>query len=193
MRKVRMFVSVVVALAAISLLGAAAGNSAAATTGGESQTIGQKYYRPAPPQKWSEIEIAIQQANARKAKEARYASLESYLARYGSPLSPYTKDFIDAGDKYGVDYRVVVAIAGREQTFGVAWPGASHNFWGYGGYRWPDIPTAIWEYTRYLSEDYPGLSKGDVYGSASRYAASSSWAAGVSQFYAEQLKECPDS
>lgn len=188
LRKVGAFVSLVATLAAVPSLGATAGPSAAATTGNESRSQGQTYYRPAQPQNWSEIEIAIQEANARKAREARYVSLQSYLAGQGSPLAAYAKDFIDAGDKYSVDYRVVVAIAGREQTFGVNWPGSSHNFWGYGGYSWPDVSTAIWEYTRCLSEEYPALSKGDIYGSSSRYAASSTWASGVSEFYAEQLK-----
>lgn len=188
MRKVGAIVSLVATLAAAPSLGAAAGPSAAAATGKKTRSLSEICYRPAPPKNWSEIGIAIQQANARKAREARYASLQAYLAGYGSPLSPYAKDFIDAGDKYGVDYRIVVAIAGREQTFGVNWPGPSNNFWGYGGYSWPDISTAIWEYTRYLSEEYPALSKGDIYGSASRYAASSTWASGVSEFYTELSK-----
>lgn len=188
MRKVGALISLVATLAAVPSLGATVGPSAAAATGEKTPSLSQTLYRPTPPQNWSEIEIAIQEANARKAREARYASLTSYLTGYGSPLSPYAKDFIDAGDKYGVDYRVVVAIAGREQTFGVNWPGSSNNFWGYGGYSWPDVSTAIWEYTRCLSEEYPALSKGDIYGSASRYAASSTWASGVSEFYADLSK-----
>ncbi len=185
LRKVGAMVSLVATLAAVPSLGATAGPSAAAATGAETRSLSQTIYRPAPPQNWSEMELAMQEANARKTKEARYASLQTYLAGYGSPLSAYAKDFIDAGDKYGVDYKVVVAIAGREQTFGVNWPGSSNNFWGYGGYYWPDVSTAIWEYTRCLSEEYPDLSKGDIYGSASRYAASSTWASGVSEFYTE--------
>jgi len=173
------------ALAVVPLLGAAAGSSALASSDRQDKPVYQNYYSPAPSPQWSEIEIATQQAEARKSKEARNSNLESYLANYGSPLAPYARDFIDAGDAYGVDYRVVVAIAGREQTFGVAWPGSSNNFWGYGGYRWPDVPTAIREYTRMISEEYPGLAKGDIYGSASRYAASGSWASGVSEFYGE--------
>jgi hypothetical protein len=192
LRKVRRYAAVVFALAVLPVMGSAAGNSAIAATT-ETQPALQNYYSPASPQQWSSIDIAIKEAITRKAREkaqARYASLESYLSRYGSPLAPYAKDFVDAGDKYGVDYRVVVAIAGREQTFGVAWPGSSNNFWGYGGYHWPSVSTAIWEYTRMLSQEYPGLSHGDIYGSASRYAASSSWAAGVAEFYGELQRDC---
>lgn len=190
MSKIRRFAAVVVALAGLPAMVAAVGNSATATTNEANQPVLQDYYTPAPPQQWSSIDIAIQEAIARK-KAARYASLANYLNKYGSPLASYAKEFIDAGDASGVDYRVVVAIAGREQTFGRAWPGSSNNFWGYGGFRWPDVPTAIYEYTRHLAEEYPSLSKGDIYSSASRYAASPTWAAGVSEFYGELLRECP--
>jgi hypothetical protein len=157
--------------------------NAAALSERNTEPVGNSYYNPAPSRQWSEISIVMQQVEARKKRE----NLQTYLDNYGSPLAPYAGDFIDAGERYGVDHRVVVAIAGREQTFGVNWPGSSHNFWGYGGYRWPDIKTAIWEYTRHISEEYPGLAKGDIYGSASRYAASSTWASGVAEFYGEQL------
>lgn len=190
LRKPKRYATVVVALAVLPALGTAVGNSAIATTQDTRQTTQQSYYSPTPAPEWSSIEIAIQQAQARKAK-ARSASLQSYLSDHGSPLATYAQDFINAGDKYGVDYRIVVAISGREQTFGAAWPGSSNNFWGYGGYHWPDVPTAIWEYTRLLSQEYPGLCQGDIYGSASRYAESSTWAAGVSEFYGELARTCP--
>lgn len=185
------YVLVTVALLGTLLPASAVISAASTATAEESMPIGQKYYQPSHPQGWSEMAMAVEQAEIRKAREARYGSLQNFLSGYGSPLSPYARDFIDAGDKYGVDYRVVVAIAGREQTFGVAWPGNSNNFWGYGGYRWPDISTAIYEYTRHLSEEYPGLSRGDIYGSASRYAASPTWASGVTEFYSQLRRACP--
>jgi hypothetical protein len=185
------YVLATVAMLGIFLPASAVISVASTATADETMPIGQKYYQPSQPQDWSEIAMAVEQARIRKAREARYGSLQNFLAGYGSPLSSYSRDFIDAGDKYGVDYRVVVAIAGREQTFGVAWPGSSNNLWGYGGYRWPDVPTAINEYTRHLSDEYPGLSRGDIYGSAARYAASPTWASGVTEFYSQLQKACP--
>lgn len=186
MKKTKLVLATAAVLTAILSIGAVI-SVAPTAAAEESVPVGQKYYQPSRPQGWSEMAMAIEQANNRK----RYESLQNFLAGYGSPLAPYARDFIDAGNKYGVDYRIVVAIAGREQTFGVAWPGASNNFWGYGGYRWPDISTAIKEYTRYLSEEYPALSRGDIYGSADRYAASPTWAAGVTEFYAQLQGACP--
>lgn len=193
MKKAKL-VLVTVAMLGILLPASAAISVSSTATAEETMPIGQKYYKPFVPQNWSAMAIAFEQAEARKAqerKQARNANLQNYLTGYGSPLAPYAADFIDAGELYGVDYRVVVAIAGREQTFGVAWPGSSNNFWGYGGYRWPDIRTAIHEYTRHLSEEYPGLSRGDIYGSASRYAASPTWASGVTEFYRQLQGSCP--
>lgn len=180
-----------VALAVLPALGAAIGNRAIATTQEPTNPIQQSYYNPAPAPQWSSIQIAMQQAQERKAK-ARRAALESYLANHGSPLASFAQEFIEAGDTYGVDYRVVVAISGREQTFGVAWPGSSNNFWGYGGYRWPDVSSAIREYTRLLGREYPSLCQGDIYSSASRYAASTTWASGVAEFYGELIRACPE-
>ncbi len=191
MKYQRRLAAVVVALAVLPALGAAIGNSAIATTQDSTRPQQQSYYSPTPAPAWTSIDIALRQAQERKAK-ARSAALQSYLADRSSPLAQYAQEFINAGDTYGVDYRIVVAISGREQTFGVAWPGSSNNFWGYGGYHWPDVKTAIWEYTRMLGQEYPSLCHGDIYGSASRYAASETWASGVAEFYGELIRVCPE-
>lgn len=117
-------------------------------------------------------------------KQTKIQKLENYLNRYGSPLAAHADDFVNAGEAYGVDYRVLVAIAGKEQTFGAAWPGSSLNFWGYGGHRWDTICAAIWDYTWHMSIDYPALCQGNVY-AASSYAESESWESGVGYFYSE--------
>ncbi len=144
----------------------------------------------------SDMEVVMAKYIERKKKEARqeerYRRLRGYLERYGSPLAPYAKDFVDAGDHYGVDYRIVIAVAGREQTFGVNWPGSSNNFWGYGSYCWPDIQAAAWEITRLYSIEYQDLSRGDICGAAKRYAESETWASGVTEFYEELKVECPE-
>lgn len=183
-------VLVTAAMLGIFLPASAAISVGSTATAEETMPVGQKYYKPYSPQLWSEMEMAIDEAENRKRQE-RNADLQNYLAGYGSPLASYAGDFIEAGELYGVDYRVVVAIAGREQTFGIAWPGSSNNFWGYGGYSWPDVRTAIYEYTRHLSDEYPSLSRGDIYGSASRYAASPTWASGVTEFYSQLQRSCP--
>lgn len=130
----------------------------------------------------------MSQLEYEKSVRMRTEKLRKYLERFGSPLAPFSEDFVRAGDKYNIDYRILVAVAGKEQTFGVAWPGSSNNFWGYGGCSWSDISTAIWDYTWHMSIDYPNFCQGDVY-AASSYAESGSWEADVSEFYNDICSE----
>lgn len=55
--------------------------------------------------------------------------VESILA--GTPLEAFTQDFIKAGERYGVDPRVLVTIANNESSLGKQYPQDSHNPFGY--------------------------------------------------------------
>jgi len=82
--------------------------------------------------------------------------VRAFLDRYGSPMGPYAREVVAAGVRYGVDPRLIVAIAGTESTFGKFHRG--HNAWGWdapnGLTRWPDWPTAIAEYARLFTSGY---------------------------------------
>lgn len=56
--------------------------------------------------------------------------LAAYLAKHNSPLQYHSQDFIEAADKYNLNWKLVVAIAGVESTFGKQIPG------GYNAYGW---------------------------------------------------------
>lgn len=58
----------------------------------------------------------------------------AYLAKYNSPLQYQAQDFIEAADTQDMDWRLLVAIAGVESTFGKFIPGDSYNAWGWGVY-----------------------------------------------------------
>ena len=55
-----------------------------------------------------------------------------YLEGYGSPLAPASSEFIKVADKYKIDFRILVGIAGAESTFGKAIPEGSANPFGLG-------------------------------------------------------------
>lgn len=112
--------------------------------------------------------------------------LKDYLAKYNSPLQNNSQDFIDAADEFGVDWKLVPAIAGVESTFGQFTPGG-FNGWGWGVYgdsriyfkSWRE---AIFTITRGLKEGY--IDRGLVTPAAMnrKYASSPHWGTKVSYF-----------
>jgi hypothetical protein len=45
-------------------------------------------------------------------------AIDDFLEERGSPLAGYGQKFVDEAYKNGIDYRLLVSIAGRETTFG---------------------------------------------------------------------------
>ncbi len=121
-----------------------------------------------------------------KLMDKRAEILASYLAQYGSPLQYHAQDFIDASDEYGVDWKLVPAIAGTESTFGKFIPGG-YNAWGWGVYgtqaiyfdSWRD---AIFTVTKGLKEGYINKGLTNPYTMNRVYAASPAWGRHVAYF-----------
>lgn len=90
--------------------------------------------------------------------------IRSFLARYRSPMAPYARNIVVAGIRYGVDPRVVVAIAGVESTYGRY--AFSYNAWGWGKARWSSWKISIDRFTKALGSSYRSLRHG-------RFAAAS--------------------
>lgn len=68
------------------------------------------------------------------------AQIDALLTKRGSPMAGMGHVFVAAGNKYGVDPRLVVSISGIESSFGTRIFGA-HNAWGWG----PGRPFGSWE------------------------------------------------
>lgn len=124
--------------------------------------------------------------------DKRTIILKKYLAKYNSPIQGNAADFIDAADKYGLDWKLLPSIAGVESTFGKQIPGG-FNAWGWGVYgdqaiyfdSWRDGIFTISEglRTRYLDK---GLN--DPYAINRVYAASPSWGSHVTYFMNDLTK-----
>lgn len=110
--------------------------------------------------------------------------LADYLASYDSPLQYYAQDFIDAADKYDIDWKLVPAIAGVESTYGKFIPGG-YNAWGWGVYgnqalgfiSWRD---GIYTVTEGLRSNYLNRGLTTPYAMNRVYAASPAWGGHVS-------------
>lgn len=83
--------------------------------------------------------------------DTRVKRLEAFFQRYESDLEHNASAFIEVADRYGLDYRLMPAIAGAESTFGKFTPScAGYNPFGYtsttspcGYYRFENYDQAI--------------------------------------------------
>lgn len=66
--------------------------------------------------------------------DGRAAKLRRYLRSINSPLFDYADLLVEEADKYGYDYRLLVAIALQESTACRFIPENSYNCWGWGIY-----------------------------------------------------------
>ena len=122
-------------------------------------------------------------------QDARTELVRNFFTQYNSPLTPYAQNVIDDADKYGLDYRLIPAIAMQESNLCKKAPPDSYNCWGFGIYgktvtKISDYPSAIDTVTKTLSQNYKaqGLETPDQI--MTRYTPNSngSWANGVTQF-----------
>ena len=80
------------------------------------------------------LEVAAVQAEiSAEEADARVLKLSAYLESKNSVLSPYAVDFVRAADKYGLDWRLLVAISGVESGFAKIYVRGTYNSWGWGG------------------------------------------------------------
>ncbi len=118
--------------------------------------------------------------------DSRAVVLKDYLAQYDSPLQNNAQDFIEAADKYGIDWKLVPAISGVESTFGRQIPGG-YNGWGWGVYGDQAIYFNSWKEAIFTISE--GLKKGYIdqgltnpYAMNTKYAASPTWGTKVDYF-----------
>jgi len=63
--------------------------------------------------------------------DARPVIIEAYLQKHNSPLYPYASKLLEAAERYGVDYSLIVAIAQCESNLCKKSPPGSYNCWGF--------------------------------------------------------------
>ncbi len=127
--------------------------------------------------------------------DSRTSIIHEFLSGYGSPLAPYARDFVKTSDQYGLDFRLLPAIAMQESNAGLKIPDSSHNAWGFGVYGdealgFKNWETAINTVGRELKNEY--IDKGLITPTQimSKYTPQSAekggpWAKGVEYFMAE--------
>jgi len=67
-------------------------------------------------------------------KDSRVENLRVFLNRYESPLEPFSGQIVKSSEKYGLDSRLLPAIAMQESNLCKKAPRDSYNCWGFGIY-----------------------------------------------------------
>ncbi|MBU0630058.1 MAG: hypothetical protein KKC80_03965 [Candidatus Margulisbacteria bacterium] len=76
--------------------------------------------------------ILILLSGAAEARDLRAVKLKRFLDRYEfSPLRGHEQEIVYCADKFGIDYRLYVAIAGAESTYGKRFPATRKNLTGH--------------------------------------------------------------
>jgi hypothetical protein len=121
--------------------------------------------------------------------DGRTEAIRQFFARYDSPLEPYAADVVKAADQYGLDFRLLPAIAMQESNLCKRIPEGSNNCWGYGIYggkvtRFKDYGEGIYIVSKTLGTKYKGQGLVTPAQIEEVYTPPSegSWAHGVNHF-----------
>lgn len=124
--------------------------------------------------------------------DARPIIIKKYLEKYQSPITPYADLIVEVSDKYGLDWRLLVAIAQQESNLGKKAPPDSYNAWGWGVHSQSTLRFSSWEkgietVARGIKEKYidKGYTTPEEIMSKYTPLSSGSWAFGVNQFIQE--------
>lgn len=127
--------------------------------------------------------------------DARKLIVAQYLKQYNSPLSGYSDKLLATSDYYGLDYRLLVAIAQQESNLCKRIPENSYNCWGFGIYgdkvtRFENYPQAIETVAKTLRNEYLNKGLHTPEQIMAKYtppslAKGGPWAKGVNQFLNE--------
>lgn len=126
------------------------------------------------------------------AADARVEIIKQYLTKYNSPLLPLAELIVAVSDQYGLDYRLLVAVAQQESNLCKKAPLGSYNCWGWGIHSrgtlgFQDYATAIQTVAKGIKEEYLDKGYNTVEQMMDKYTplSNGSWAAGVNQFLSE--------
>lgn len=124
--------------------------------------------------------------------DARGEIVRQYLEMYNSPLLPHANILVAVADQYGLDWRLLVAIAQQESNLCKKVPQSSFNCWGWGIHSrgtlsFSDYPTAIQTVAQGIKEEYIDKGYDTVEEMMEKYTplSNGSWATGVNQFMTE--------
>lgn len=126
-------------------------------------------------------------------EDARVEIVRQFLAQYNSPLEPHASFIVETAEKYGLDYRLIPAIAMQESNLCKKNRPESYNCWGFGIYgdkylHFDSYEHGIETVTKTLATKYKdkhGLATPEQIMSMYTPSSNGSWANGVNYFMAK--------
>lgn len=122
-------------------------------------------------------------------KDSRVENLRIFLNKYGSPLEPFSSQIVESSEKYGLDSRLLPAIAMQESNLCKKAPENSYNCWGFGMYgkkvtSFSGYDEAIETVSKTLARDYKDIGLITPEQIMSKYTPSNNgaWALSVNHF-----------
>ncbi len=118
--------------------------------------------------------------------QSQARAIDIYLTEQGSPMVNYGRAFVSAGRAFGVDPFLVVAISGKESSWGKDCF-LPYNAWGWGDVSYASVEDAIFNYTRCFGEEYihKGRTTPEVISPIYCPPNNGSWTRDVTLFYNE--------
>lgn len=122
-------------------------------------------------------------------QDARLVAVKAFFRKYHSDLLPFANEVINSADKYGLDFRLIPAIAMQESGGCRNAPKNSYNCWGFGIYakrvtKFDNYAQAIDTVTKTLAKQYKanGLETPEQIMTKYTPGSNGSWARGVNHF-----------
>lgn len=122
-------------------------------------------------------------------KDARVEVVRQFFEQYNSPLAPFASHIVSSAQEYGLDYRLLPAIAMQESNLCRRVPKDSHNCWGFGIYgkkvtRFESYEQAISTVSKTLALEYKNKGLETPEEIMKKYTPSNNgaWADSVSHF-----------
>lgn len=122
-------------------------------------------------------------------EDARIAVVRDFFTKYKSPLLGLEDEVVASADKYGLDYRLIPAIAMQESNLCKKIIKDSYNCWGFGIYgkrvtKFDNYKEAIDTVTKTLATKYKsnGLETPEEIMTKYTPGSNGSWAFGVNHF-----------
>ena len=125
--------------------------------------------------------------------DARVEIVRQYLKSFNSPIIAKSEYLVQIADKYGLDFRLLVAIAQKESNLCKIIPPGGHNCWGWGIHTegtlgFESYEEAIETVARGLKKEY--LDKGyqtveEIMSKYTPHSPDGAWAKDVSKFMSD--------